>query len=79
LLYGKVKPLCKGDKGVEELEKMEAELKAAEEAVAKQEESRKAAEAEHAKLAEERKKLQEDLELARKGGNAVEAVSAKNK
>ncbi|CAK5015482.1 unnamed protein product [Meloidogyne enterolobii] len=73
LLYGRVKPLCKGDKHAEELEKMEADLKASEEILAKQEEQRKAIEAEHNRLAEERRKLQEQLEIARKGGSAVES------
>uniref|UniRef100_A0A915LZP7 Myosin motor domain-containing protein n=1 Tax=Meloidogyne javanica TaxID=6303 RepID=A0A915LZP7_MELJA len=73
LLYGRVKPLCKGDKHAEELEKMEADLKASEEILAKQEEQRKAIEAEHTRLAEERRKLQEQLEIARKGGSAVES------
>ncbi|KAL3117013.1 hypothetical protein niasHT_002972 [Heterodera trifolii] len=73
LLYGKVKPLCKGDKHEEELEKMASELKVMEETLAKQEQTRKAVEAEHAKVAEERKKLQEDLERTRKGGSAIES------
>lgn len=59
MLYGRVKPLFKLNKHAEDMEKLEAELKVAEEIFVKEEESRKAVEAEHSKLAEARNKLQE--------------------
>uniref|UniRef100_A0AAF5I0Q2 Myosin motor domain-containing protein n=1 Tax=Strongyloides stercoralis TaxID=6248 RepID=A0AAF5I0Q2_STRER len=76
-LYGKVKPLIKGNKKDEEFEAMEKKCKVLEETISKEETLRKEKESENAKLIAEKQALMLQLEQERENIHEGEERSAK--